>query len=77
MTFNIKDTMIYNFTKEEKEILEKASEILDIWEENIGHKYISGQEYIKNLIGDHAYPSCIIEEILETENFEIDMGEYV
>jgi hypothetical protein len=76
MTLNKKSTMVYNFTEEEREILEKASKILDTWENNVIKQYDNGNNYIEDLTSSCGFPSCAVEEILSNEDLEINMCEY-
>ena len=77
MTLQTKNTMVYNFTEEEREILEKAEKILDTWESNVINQYNNGDSYIGGLTSSYEFLSCAVEEILSNEDLEIDMGEYV
>ena len=76
MTLQTKNTMVYNFTEEEREILEKAEKILDAWENSITDNFHNGDRYIEQLVTSCEFPSCSVSEILGSEDLEIEMGEY-
>lgn len=74
MTLNTVNTMSYGFTEEERETLKKAREILEVLEEYIESTYRGGCKYLE---GSWGCPSVTIDEVLDNENEEIDMDEYV
>ena len=68
--------MTYNFTEEEREILEQAEKILDTLENLAMEKFNAGTDYFADMSEKCEIPSCIIAEILSNEDLEIEMSEY-